>query len=62
LVKITMVMMMSWFVFNVMEYINGMWSKVLTSSLWNLLCWCNVLRWIRCLCDVTLSVAYIHTG
>jgi hypothetical protein len=24
LVKITMVMMMSWFVFNVMEYINGM--------------------------------------
>jgi hypothetical protein len=23
---------------------------------WNLLCWCNVLRWIRCLCDVTLSV------
>jgi hypothetical protein len=21
-----------------------------------LLCWCNVLRWIRCLCDVTLSV------
>jgi hypothetical protein len=29
----------------------------------NLLCWCNVLRWIRCLCDVTLSLwVYIHTG
>jgi hypothetical protein len=27
---------------------------------YNLLCWCNVLRWIRCLCDVTLWV-YIHT-
>ena len=25
---------------------------------WNLLCWCNVLRWIRCLCDVTLSNCY----
>jgi hypothetical protein len=45
---------------------------------WYLLCWCNVLRWIRCLCDVTLSLyphraglistpgrhiwVYIHTG
>jgi hypothetical protein len=27
-----------------------------------LLCWFNVLRWIRCLCDVTLSVYPHRTG
>jgi hypothetical protein len=34
-------------------------SKWATNIRANLLCWCNVLRWIRCLCDVTLSV-YPH--
>jgi hypothetical protein len=31
------------------------WTTIYNTS-WNLLCWCNVLRWIRCFCDVTLSV------
>ena len=39
--------------YNTIQYNTGQY------TLWNLLCRCNVLRWIRCLCDVTLSV-YPH--
>jgi hypothetical protein len=36
-----------------------MFSKRSLGLCLHLLCWCIVLRWIRCLCDVTLSV-YPH--
>jgi hypothetical protein len=40
---------------------NMTWCCKIIKYSWYLLCWCNVLRWIRCLtmCNVTLSV-YPH--